>query len=90
VWFQEALKSGRTKEELLVKAGANGAAPQAPVGAAAQATPKRKGARKSAVKKAGVIRYRDDQGNTWSGFGPQPRWLKAALAGGKALADLAA
>jgi DNA-binding protein H-NS len=28
-------------------------------------------------------------GETWSGRGLQPRWLKAALAGGKKLADFA-
>jgi DNA-binding protein H-NS len=105
VWFQAALKAGRTKDELLVKGGANGTAPRASVSPAAPAPAKgaagtkkkvaSKGARKGAPKKgtgkkAGVVRYRDDQGNTWSGFGPQPRWLKAALASGKSLAELAA
>ena len=41
------------------------------------------GTRKAAVK------YRDSAGNTWSGRGLQPRWLKEALAGGKALQDFA-
>jgi DNA-binding protein H-NS len=41
------------------------------------------GARKAAVK------YRDAAGNTWSGRGLQPRWLKNALAKGKALSDFA-
>jgi len=41
------------------------------------------GARKAAVK------YRDAAGNSWSGRGLQPRWLKDALAGGKELADFA-
>ena len=40
-------------------------------------------ARKAAVK------YRDAAGNTWSGRGLQPRWLKEALASGKALSDFA-
>lgn len=33
------------------------------------------------------VKFRDDQGNTWSGRGLQPRWLKAALAEGKSLED---
>lgn len=35
-------------------------------------------------------KYRDDAtGNTWSGRGLQPNWLKAALAGGRKLEDFA-
>lgn len=35
-------------------------------------------------------KYRDKStGETWSGRGLQPRWLKAALASGKKLADFA-
>ena len=35
-------------------------------------------------------KYRDPAtGNTWSGRGLQPNWLKAALAGGKSLTDFA-
>jgi len=105
VWFQAALKAGRTKDELLVKGSANGPAPQGSASSAAPAPAKAaagvkkkatsKGARNGAAKKgtgkkAGVVRYRDDQGNTWSGFGPQTRWFKAALASGKSLTDLAA
>ncbi len=41
------------------------------------------GTRKAAVK------FRDAAGNTWSGRGLQPRWLKDALGAGKSLADFA-
>lgn len=35
-------------------------------------------------------KYRDPAtGQTWSGRGLQPNWLKAALAGGRSLADFA-
>jgi DNA-binding protein H-NS len=37
---------------------------------------------------AGVVKYKDDAGNAWSGFGPKPRWLTDAIASGKALEDL--
>jgi DNA-binding protein H-NS len=36
-----------------------------------------------------AAKYRDAAGNTWSGRGLQPKWLKAALAGGKQLSDFA-
>ena len=39
------------------------------------------GTRKAAVK------YRDAAGNTWSGRGLQPRWLREALSQGKSLND---
>lgn len=46
--------------------------------------PKPEGARKVAAK------YRNqDTGETWSGRGLQPKWLKAALAEGKQLTDFA-
>ncbi|UUX94325.1 H-NS histone family protein [Aquabacterium sp. J223] len=44
---------------------------------------------KAARKPAGVVRFRDQAGNTWSGRGKRPNWLKAALAEGKTLQDLA-
>ena len=37
-----------------------------------------------------AAKYRDsDSGNTWSGRGLQPRWLKAAIASGRKLEDFA-
>lgn len=44
-----------------------------------------KGAAKRSAKPAKKVaaKYRDDAGNSWSGRGLQPKWLKAALAAGK-------
>lgn len=39
---------------------------------------------------AGVVKYKDDAGNSWSGFGPKPRWFTEALASGKTPEDLKA
>lgn len=36
------------------------------------------------------IKYRDTQGNTWTGVGQRPRWLVAKLAAGAALDDFKA
>ena len=35
------------------------------------------------------VRYRDGEGNTWTGRGKRPGWLTAALASGKDLQDFA-
>ena len=40
-------------------------------------------------RKAVAAKYRDDQGNQWTGRGLKPRWLTAALASGKKLEDFA-
>ena len=34
-----------------------------------------------------TIRYRDDKGNTWTGRGKQPVWLRDRLASGATLGD---
>lgn len=34
-------------------------------------------------------RYADGQGNTWSGRGKQPRWLRDGLAGGRTIESYA-
>ena len=46
---------------------------------------------KRGPKSGGTVaaKYRDDAGNSWSGRGLQPKWLKAAIASGKSLADFA-
>ena len=33
------------------------------------------------------VKYRDDNGNTWSARGSQPRWLVAALASGRKIEE---
>ncbi len=40
-------------------------------------------------RKAVAPKYKDDQGNQWTGRGLKPRWLSAALASGKKLEDFA-
>lgn len=39
-------------------------------------------------RKPGVIRYRDDAGNTWTGHGKRPNWFKDAIASGKTPEEL--
>lgn len=36
-----------------------------------------------ALKKPGAIKFRDGNGNAWTGHGKRPRWFLAALAAGR-------
>ena len=40
-------------------------------------------------RRAVAAKYKDDQGNQWSGRGLKPKWLTAALACGKTMQDFA-
>ena len=39
-------------------------------------------------RKPGVVRYRDDAGNAWTGHGKRPIWFKDAIASGKTPEEL--
>lgn len=67
---------GLTAQDLGL-AGTRGRPPK--VKAVAAPTPKAKKTRTVKVK------YRDNAGNTWTGRGSRPRWLRDALAGGKSI-----
>ena len=86
--LRDALTAGRSIDEFRVgsrrKSKPVSAASESGETAAPAALPARKKAKRTAK-----IRYKDDAGNSWSGFGPKPRWLKAALDAGKSLEDLA-
>ncbi|VTU23507.1 DNA binding protein, nucleoid-associated [Variovorax sp. PBS-H4] len=49
------------------------------------------GAKKNAKKAAPVraAKYSDGQGNSWSGMGKRPGWLRSALDGGRTLEEFA-
>ena len=52
---------------------------------------KARGSRVQAKPKAQdrAAKFRDQEGNEWSGRGPRPNWLRAALTAGKTLDDFA-
>ncbi|TAM34139.1 MAG: H-NS histone family protein [Burkholderiaceae bacterium] len=56
--------------------------------AARSAKAAKRGRKKAKKKPAGVIRYRDEAGHTWTGHGKRPRWYLAALESGKTAEDL--
>ncbi|MBT2322749.1 H-NS histone family protein [Variovorax paradoxus] len=72
-WLRDALKAGRALEEF----------------AAGNAAPARKNAKLKSSKRKSKVLYRDQQGHTWSGMGPRPRWLREALEAGQTLEQLA-
>lgn len=80
-WLRTALESGRSIDEFRI--GAAASKPR-------QAAAKRAG---KAGRKGGssriAVKFRDGAGNTWTGRGSQPRWLRAALEGGKKISDFA-
>jgi DNA-binding protein H-NS len=84
-WLQEALAAGRKLEDFL--GGADSSSTSADAVAESLAV---NPVKKKSKSKGGKAKYRDDAGNTWTGFGPRPRWLKDAIAGGKSLEDMRA
>lgn len=57
--------------------------------AAKQGAKKAQRGKKQAAE-AAAPKFKDDQGNVWSGRGPRPVWFKAALEAGKSADDLLA
>lgn len=78
-WFVEALESGKSADDLLVKAASPSEAPRKLRGKRAQGIP---------TKGAGIPKYQSDDGRTWTGRGKRPTWFVEALAAGKAAEDL--
>lgn len=91
-WLRDALAAGRSIDEFRVgKKSKAQPASGTPASSTDEATSfvaapsaKTKAAKKSAPTKA---RYSDDAGHSWTGRGPKPGWLKAALDAGKTLED---
>ena len=54
--------------------------------------PRKAAAKKSrgAANPTGVVKFRDEAGNTWTGRGRRPKWFTDALAAGKTPEQLAA
>jgi DNA-binding protein H-NS len=74
-WLRDALAAGKSLESFASNSQSQPAASR-----------KRKS---KASQKRTAQQYRDDSGNTWSGFGPRPRWLKHALVAGASLDQFA-
>ena len=82
-WLRDAISGGASLETFLALPGAAAVAG----GSAAPVKVRGVKAAKSAKQKRrpSTVLYQDGAGNSWTGRGPQPRWLKEALASGKTL-----
>jgi len=80
-WLRDALNAGRKLEEFALDTVAGTPAPSA--------SPSRKKKTKAVRRRPSTVLYRDGAGNTWTGRGPQPRWMTEALASGKTREELA-
>lgn len=75
-WLREALKSGSTLSEFIRGSAKSGET--SPAKTARTAGVKRR-------KRKIPVKYRDSAGNTWTGRGSQPRWLREAIEAGSKL-----
>jgi DNA-binding protein H-NS len=86
-WLRDALKAGRSIEEFRTGSARPAIASTGPAAGVQSMAPK-KSAKKS-KRAPSKVNYTDGAGNSWTGRGPTPRWLKAAIEGGKSLQDFA-
>lgn len=90
-WLRAALQGGHDINEFRTgqRAKAKKALmpPGAAIAAASPSTPA--AATPPAAPRRAKTSYADDAGHAWSGMGPKPAWLKAAIDAGKSLADFA-
>ncbi|WP_439685072.1 hypothetical protein MNJPNG_06240 [Cupriavidus oxalaticus] len=89
---EQRLEGQRWLPAILRRPGApaSTAAPApSPANAAPPAAPT-VGADKAPIVKRAPVRYRDENGNTWTGRGKRPGWVEAALKAGKTLDELLA
>jgi len=96
-WLRKALDAGhdinefrigrRNKPKVTAKPAAVDATATADSAAPTASQAATPAAKKS--KRAAKVQYSDGAGRDWSGMGPRPGWLKAAIESGKSLADFA-
>lgn len=79
------MRKGRFESFLVALGGAS--APTGPFPAKSKATRAGKPV-KGTKRPPSTVLYQDGTGNSWTGRGPQPGWLKELLASGKSLEEL--
>ncbi|MGJ7506552.1 H-NS family nucleoid-associated regulatory protein [Variovorax sp. GT1P44] len=85
-WLRDALAAGRSIDEFRASSSTrtNLAAAIDKVDASAATA---KSPAKKAKRAPSKVHYSDGTGNSWTGRGPMPRWLKAGIDSGKTLQD---
>ena len=89
VWLREALATGKPLSDFAI-AGA-GSTPSSDLRTSPSKAVKKAAVKAGlkATKKIVAAKYKDDAGNSWTGRGSQPRWLKEAVAAGKTMDQFA-
>lgn len=84
-WLREALAAGKTLSDFAV--AGTGTNPSMKVNPSPSKVSKKvaDNATAKATKKPVAAKYKDQAGNSWTGRGSQPKWLKEAVAAGKTL-----
>jgi DNA-binding protein H-NS len=88
-WINAAMAGGATLESFLITS-ATSSSPLKSAKASLKATSNSSKPKLKPTKSTGKAKFKDALGNAWSGRGPMPGWLKAAVASGKTLGQLAA
>jgi DNA-binding protein H-NS len=86
-WLREALQAGHNINEFRIGNRAKPNKTLVPLASARVAAAP--SATSAPVLRRAKVSYADDAGHSWSGMGPKPGWLKAAIEAGKTLADFA-
>jgi DNA-binding protein H-NS len=99
-WVKAAIDAGQTLDDLLATAVPKPAPKSKAAGKKAGKSAKKAATKTSkaaavdtaieSFKPASTVKYKDDAGNTWSGRGPKPGWLRSALESNKSLEDFLA
>lgn len=92
-WLKAGLAAGKSLDSFRVNGASTidsraGFAAQ-PASSAPQSAFARKLQKKAKQKYKSAVKYRGDAGQQWSGRGPKPGWVVAAIAAGKTLAQMA-
>lgn len=84
-WLRDAIAGGAKLEDFQGKSAGASADDSASVSLQPK-TPKASASKKP-KRAPSTVRYADEAGNSWTGRGPKPGWLKAAISEGKQLSD---
>ena len=88
IWLREALASGRSINEFRVGTSNQSKSISTAPSSSEAATSATASASKTTKRAPSKLHYSDNAGNTWTGRGPKPKWLKALLDAGRSLEEL--
>lgn len=88
VWLREALEAGKSLSDFAIAGAGSTHSDDLRTSPSRNMKKAAVKANLKAAKKRVAAKYKDEAGNSWTGRGTQPRWLKEAVAKGKTLDQL--